>query len=130
MQCQDANLNNTPSASTESTWNRLLPVSEKFTYGHLDSDPSQVANRFAYFAEMQHQLCVANYNTICESRYSTTSSSEPVPSPVKEDNSTAANENSPLNEKLWSVRANLEMKCLWEEFNELGTEMIVTKAGR
>ncbi|RWS09788.1 T-box transcription factor TBX10-like protein [Dinothrombium tinctorium] len=36
----------------------------------------------------------------------------------------------PLNRKLWSVKATLEMKCLWDEFNELGTEMIVTKAGR
>ena len=32
--------------------------------------------------------------------------------------------------KLVSVTANLEMKALWDEFNELGTEMIVTKAGR
>ena len=27
-------------------------------------------------------------------------------------------------------QVQLEMKALWEEFNELGTEMIVTKAGR
>jgi len=32
--------------------------------------------------------------------------------------------------KLSGVGAALEMKHLWEEFNELGTEMIVTKAGR
>jgi hypothetical protein len=32
--------------------------------------------------------------------------------------------------KLANVTATLEMKPLWEEFNELGTEMIVTKAGR
>lgn len=32
--------------------------------------------------------------------------------------------------KLSNVGAALEMKHLWEEFNELGTEMIVTKAGR
>lgn len=36
----------------------------------------------------------------------------------------------PVNPKLASVTAILEMKTLWEEFNELGTEMIVTKAGR
>jgi len=35
-----------------------------------------------------------------------------------------------LHNKLASVSANLEMKALWDEFNELGTEMIVTKAGR
>jgi hypothetical protein len=28
------------------------------------------------------------------------------------------------------VQVQLEMRALWEEFNELGTEMIVTKAGR
>lgn len=35
-----------------------------------------------------------------------------------------------LNAKLWPVKVSLEMKYLWNEFNELGTEMIVTKAGR
>lgn len=28
------------------------------------------------------------------------------------------------------IRVELEMKTLWEEFHALGTEMIVTKAGR
>ena len=28
------------------------------------------------------------------------------------------------------IRCELEMKTLWHEFNALGTEMIVTKAGR
>lgn len=36
----------------------------------------------------------------------------------------------PLNSKLSSVSCQLEMKSLWDEFDELGTEMIVTKAGR
>ena len=36
----------------------------------------------------------------------------------------------PLHAKLSGVNASLEMKALWDEFNELGTEMIVTKAGR
>ena len=36
----------------------------------------------------------------------------------------------PLHGRLSSVVGQLEMKPLWEEFNELGTEMIVTKAGR
>lgn len=38
--------------------------------------------------------------------------------------------NRPLHPKLWNVQASLEMKSLWAEFDELGTEMIVTKAGR
>jgi hypothetical protein len=42
----------------------------------------------------------------------------------------AAEEKKPLHPKLVSVIAHLEMKPLWDEFNELGTEMIVTKAGR
>jgi len=40
------------------------------------------------------------------------------------------NASKPLHPKLANVTANLEMKALWDEFNELGTEMIVTKAGR
>ena len=36
----------------------------------------------------------------------------------------------PLHPKLLNLSAQLEMKSLWDEFDELGTEMIVTKAGR
>ena len=36
----------------------------------------------------------------------------------------------PLHGRLNPAHSQLEMKPLWEEFNELGTEMIVTKAGR
>ncbi|XP_034236087.1 T-box transcription factor TBX1-like [Thrips palmi] len=36
----------------------------------------------------------------------------------------------PLHPDLCDTGAVLEMKQLWDEFNELGTEMIVTKAGR
>ncbi|XP_053225237.1 T-box transcription factor TBX1 isoform X1 [Podarcis raffonei] len=34
------------------------------------------------------------------------------------------------NPKVANVNVQLEMKALWDEFNQLGTEMIVTKAGR
>ncbi|XP_078741516.1 T-box transcription factor TBX1-like, partial [Lampetra fluviatilis] len=34
------------------------------------------------------------------------------------------------NPRVATVRATLEMESLWREFNSLGTEMIVTKAGR
>ena len=37
---------------------------------------------------------------------------------------------TPVHPKLVGVQVHLEMKSLWEEFHELGTEMIVTKAGR
>ena len=36
----------------------------------------------------------------------------------------------PMHSRLNPAHCQLEMKPLWEEFNELGTEMIVTKAGR
>ncbi|NP_001310757.1 T-box transcription factor TBX10-like [Parasteatoda tepidariorum] len=36
----------------------------------------------------------------------------------------------PLHPKLVNINGTLETKSLWDEFNELGTEMIVTKAGR
>ena len=39
-------------------------------------------------------------------------------------------EQRPLHPKLASVSAVLEMKEQWQQFNELTTEMIVTKAGR
>ena len=45
-----------------------------------------------------------------------------------EDN--AGGNKKPLHSRLTNVLGQLEMKPLWEEFNELGTEMIVTKAGR
>ncbi|XP_049767264.1 T-box transcription factor TBX1-like [Schistocerca cancellata] len=37
---------------------------------------------------------------------------------------------APVHPKLAAAGAALEMKPLWDEFHELGTEMIVTKAGR
>ncbi|XP_065205700.1 T-box transcription factor TBX1-like isoform X2 [Planococcus citri] len=40
------------------------------------------------------------------------------------------NQNNVEHSKLANVTATLEAKPLWEEFYELGTEMIVTKAGR
>ena len=39
-------------------------------------------------------------------------------------------ERKPMNNKLVNVSCQLEMKNLWDEFDEQGTEMIVTKAGR
>ena len=36
----------------------------------------------------------------------------------------------PMSAKVSNVEVKLEMKALWDEFHSLGTEMIVTKAGR
>lgn len=35
-----------------------------------------------------------------------------------------------LHPKLANIKVQLESKSLWDEFDSLGTEMIVTKAGR
>ena len=36
----------------------------------------------------------------------------------------------PLHAKLSEVNASLEEKALWDEFNDVGNEMILNKAGR
>jgi hypothetical protein len=36
----------------------------------------------------------------------------------------------PLHPKLAVIKVSIESKSLWDEFDQLGTEMIVTKAGR
>ncbi len=36
----------------------------------------------------------------------------------------------PVHSKLAAIKVQLESKSLWDEFDQLGTEMIVTKAGR
>ena len=46
------------------------------------------------------------------------------------ENNSNSQQKKPLHPKLVATIASLEMKPLWDEFNELGTEMIVTKAGR
>nr|XP_014336109.1 PREDICTED: T-box transcription factor TBX1 [Bos mutus] len=51
-------------------------------------------------------------------------------STVTRDMEAAAKAPVKKNAKVASVSVQLEMKALWDEFNQLGTEMIVTKAGR
>ena len=46
------------------------------------------------------------------------------------DDKDEAKESKPIHQKLSNLNAQLEMKQLWDEFDSLGTEMIVTKAGR
>ena len=43
------------------------------------------------------------------------------------ENNSNSQQKKPLHPKLVATIASLEMKPLWDEFNELGTEMIVTK---
>ncbi|KAI2795904.1 T-box transcription factor tbx1 [Blomia tropicalis] len=123
--------------SNQSIWDRLMPMTEKYCATN-NLEPlvnQQVSHRLAYFAEMQQQLCVRNYGSsnIYDNGFTSLHSNSQhelrTESSHKsiEDNVT---ESRSVNQKLWPVKACLEMKCLWDEFNELGTEMIVTKAGR
>ena len=50
--------------------------------------------------------------------------------PQKQSSQTGDVVKKRLHDKLLNVSVHLEMKSLWDKFNELGTEMIVTKAGR
>lgn len=50
--------------------------------------------------------------------------------PTTQSTTAAVRPEKPLHPKLLGVGAQLEMKSLWDEFDSLGTEMIVTKAGR
>ena len=63
-----------------------------------------------------------------------TAASSPSTSDVSDGQGSCTSEETavskPLHRKLISVGVSLHMKQLWEDFNALGTEMIVTKAGR
>ncbi len=61
-------------------------------------------------------------------------SKAPTPSSADDNESTPTSSSEepkkPIHPSVASAQVQLEMKPLWEEFHELGTEMIVTKAGR
>jgi hypothetical protein len=54
----------------------------------------------------------------------------------KSDNENGTNQNGnnemkkPLHPKLTNIKMIIESKSLWDEFDKLGTEMIVTRSGR
>ena len=58
------------------------------------------------------------------------SDSSPGACGANESPSQQTKQEKPLHHKLLSAGVQLEMKALWDEFDALGTEMIVTKAGR
>lgn len=65
-------------------------------------------------------------------------SSHPCPPEPEASSSSCSSSSTPgtgkapikKNPKVANITVQLEMKALWDEFNQLGTEMIVTKAGR
>lgn len=60
----------------------------------------------------------------------TTASNSHVPNTLHALNNLSTSHDKPLHPKLVSIRVQIESKSLWDEFDQLGTEMIVTKAGR
>ncbi|XP_067911643.1 T-box transcription factor TBX1 [Heterodontus francisci] len=69
--------------------------------------------------------------------YSSFGSSDTAPSSLANADSSScssatSSSKAPVkkNPKVANITVQLEMKALWDEFNQLGTEMIVTKAGR
>ena len=83
---------------------------------------SHAAADFAKFESVVHEM-TSNKIDIC----ATSVSGEPIRPDVTSYSRTCSVQKS---KRIESVDAKLEMKSLWDEFNELGTEMIVTKAGR
>ena len=59
-----------------------------------------------------------------------TTTTSHVPNTLHALNNLSASYDKPLHPKLASIRVQIESKSLWDEFDQLGTEMIVTKAGR
>lgn len=96
----------------------------------LFSSPKD-SSTFLYPSHSQHGVhgmpCNVGDNSSNEQgNQSNKSSGEDMRSYSKKKN----NGNNSLDRKLSLIKVNLEMKCLWQEFHDLGTEMIVTKAGR
>lgn len=58
------------------------------------------------------------------------SESEKTPGNGNSPTTNPVEQSKPLHPKLANISALLETKNLWDEFNELGTEMIVTKVSQ
>jgi len=59
-----------------------------------------------------------------------TTPQEPTTQSKNFDQNVLQSPDKPMHPKLTSIRVSIESKSLWDEFDQLGTEMIVTKAGR
>ena len=127
MDCQ----NFTPISvhSNESIWNRFMPEQDKYRFDNQNYEISLNSNKFNCLNEIQRVSNVTNF-TVSNYDYSLQYATSSVHVKSELDDNGKAGDNLQTNTKLWPVKVSLEMKCLWDEFNDLGTEMIVTKAGR
>lgn len=105
-----------------------------------DTGPSESINNVALLEasvskplspfNTQFSLTNKNTNQSDDTGFSSPHSSPGMTSPELIQSKKEAKQPVQKNPKVASVQARLEMKQLWDEFNDLGTEMIVTKAGR
>ncbi|XP_042193685.1 T-box transcription factor TBX1 isoform X1 [Callorhinchus milii] len=93
---------------------------------HLSPSPGDTGS-FTHEAHYQ-QPCPAGAQGY--PGFGTNSGPEPDSDPRPPDHSPTGKSAVKKNPKVSNINVQLEMKALWDEFNQLGTEMIVTKAGR
>uniref|UniRef100_A0A8C5MCH6 T-box transcription factor 1 n=1 Tax=Leptobrachium leishanense TaxID=445787 RepID=A0A8C5MCH6_9ANUR len=104
---------------------------------HLSPSPgdpySQHEPHYEPCSAAQHSYSFGGSSHACPEPESGASSSSCSSASTPGTGSTpASSSKAPVkkNPKVANITVQLEMKALWDEFNQLGTEMIVTKAGR
>ncbi|CAB3981238.1 T-box transcription factor TBX10-like isoform X1 [Paramuricea clavata] len=120
----------------------LSPKANAFSIAHLidasqciqDGACMRMNELFNWSSQLltkEMEECLQNAGTGKKAPKRSTSSDDERPSPTISP--TVGNfppKSSNAGRSLAHIRVELEMKSLWEEFHSLGTEMIVTKAGR
>ncbi|XP_069788710.1 T-box transcription factor TBX1 isoform X1 [Narcine bancroftii] len=97
---------------------------------HLSPSPGDPG---AYTHEAHYESCPrAQHGSYSSFESSGSASSSEADTGASNCSSVAASGKALVkkNPKVANITVQLEMKALWDEFNQLGTEMIVTKAGR
>ena len=110
----------------DETYNPSMPLTPQY-HSPPPYDPVVATNAAADFAKFESTV-----QELTSSKIEISASGNSVEATSQSEIMTSMTRQQPVckNEKIVSVEAKLEMKTLWDEFNELGTEMIVTKAGR
>ena len=111
----------------DKSYNSSMSLTSRQYHSPPPYDPIVATNAAADFAKFESTVHELTNNKI-EISASTPAAEASSPSALMTSN--ACQKPVQKNDKIANVEAKLEMKSLWDEFNELGTEMIVTKAGR
>jgi hypothetical protein len=100
---------------------------------NMDSDYSKKLSKTSndnFDGNESNNLNIQDENNPKNTHSTSTTSSTIASSNNNNYNSSQIKDEKPLHPKLGSVKVSIESKSLWDEFDQLGTEMIVTKAGR